>query len=45
MGTPQRPRAFARSSSGFSTLTVTLGLNLGGTTSPDLQGLDIWGDG
>jgi len=51
MGVPQRPRAFARSSSGFSSLTVSLGLSLGlglggtTTTSPSVAGLDIWGDG
>src|SRR6266852_2269533 len=44
MGTPQRPRAFARSSSGFGALTATVGLNLGDTTN-SVAGLDIWGDG
>jgi Subtilase family len=48
MGTTQRPRAFARSSSGFGTLTptltFTLGLNLGGATT-SVAGLDIWGNG
>jgi Subtilase family len=48
-GIPQRPRAFARSSSGFSTLTATLsplslGLGPAGMTS-SVAGLDIWGDG
>jgi serine protease len=43
-GVPLRPRAFARSSSGFNSLTASLGLDLGGTTNAT-QGLDIWGDG
>ncbi|HWE22769.1 MAG TPA: S8 family serine peptidase [Myxococcales bacterium] len=42
-GVPQRPRAFARSNSGFGSLTISLGIDPSGSTNT--QGLDIWGDG
>jgi hypothetical protein len=42
LGAAQRPRAFARSSSGFGAPTIAVGVNLGGTTS---SALDIWGYG
>ncbi len=44
MGAAQRPRAFARSSSGFGTPTVSVGVSLGSTTN-SAEGLDIWGYG
>jgi serine protease len=44
MGAAQRPRAFARSSSGFGTPTVSVGVSLGSATS-SVDGLDIWGYG
>jgi hypothetical protein len=44
-GAAQRPRAFARQSSGFSALTLALSLSLlGGAASPT-DGLGIWGYG
>ena len=43
-GAAQRPRAFARSSSGFGTPAIAVGLNLGSTNS-SVAGLDIWGNG
>ncbi len=42
-GNTQRPRAFARQSSGFSSLTLSLSLS-GGVPSPT-DGLGIWGYG
>ncbi|MFL5313235.1 MAG: S8 family serine peptidase [Myxococcales bacterium] len=44
MGAAQRPRAFARSSSGLGTPVLTLGLGFG-STSGSPAGLDIWGYG
>ncbi len=44
LGATQRPRAFARSSSGFGTPTIGVTLGLGSTAS-SVDGLDIWGDG
>jgi hypothetical protein len=43
-GAAQRPRAFARSSSGLGTPTVSVGVSLGSMTS-SIEGLDIWGYG
>jgi hypothetical protein len=44
MGAAQRPRAFARSSSGVGTPTVSVGVSLGSTIR-SVEGLDIWGYG
>jgi Subtilase family len=43
-GNTQRPRAFARQSGGFSSLALSAGLSLGGSSSPS-DGLGIWGYG
>jgi len=50
LGAAQRPRAFARSSNGFGTPVVSVGLGgllggLLGTSSSSVAGLDIWGNG
>ena len=44
MGAAQRPRAFARSSSGLGTPALNLSLGLGSATG-SASGLDIWGYG
>jgi serine protease len=43
-GVPQRPRAFARSGGGFSSLAISLSLPSGGPVS-SIDGLGIWGYG
>jgi hypothetical protein len=44
-GAAQRPRTFARSSGGFSSLALNLNLSLSGLVTSSTDGLSIWGYG